>query len=47
MRIVITPRLAPALSTPVPEPPELPRLLWEALLVAPNHLLTGERRALR
>lgn len=47
MRTEILPRLLPALSPALPQPPALPRPLWEALLVAPNGGLSGESRALR
>jgi hypothetical protein len=47
MRNEILPRLLPVLSPELPEPPALPRPLWEALLVAPNGGLSGESRVSR
>jgi hypothetical protein len=47
MRAETCPRLLPALSPALPQPPALPRPLWEALLTAPNGPLSGESCALR
>ena len=47
MRTETYPRLLPALSPALPQPPALPRPLWEALLTAPNWALSRESRALR